>query len=285
MDVFIQFSNLVFRVRVPYRANMDDALQRFVPEQTPSRWDAEIEFIQGCQQLDRRAERCLGGDELMEFHAQGDRILCAARGGPAGPLAYTLCDDGASRLVCYINTEQYPPLENLSGLLQLVPLKWFLARRGVLLFHAAQIVTGGAGILFTAPSGTGKTTQSRLWNRCRDAKLVCNDRVLVQGLRTSGFPYDGGDPVCCPDRHELSAIVCLGQAPQNTITRLRPSRAVARLIRTVLFEAWDPAARAFVSDALLRIAAEVPVYELDCTPDEDAVRCLEEQLKKDGVIQ
>ena len=284
MDIYIKLSNIIFRIRLPYPVEVQESFENFILKEIPARWDAEIEFIQGCDRFRDLQSLCLFQDEQMVFYAQDSRVLCAAKGGAAGPMSYTLCDARGSSLVCYMNTA-YPPLHSLTALMQLVPLKWFLARKGSLIFHAAQIVTRSAGILFTAPSGTGKTTQSRLWAKHRGAEIVCNDRVVVRGLTTCGFPYDGADPVFNPAEHGLNAIVCLSQTPENTVTRLRPAQALAKLMNLALFDAWDPAVRDFASGALMNIVASVPVYQLNCTPDEAAVICLENQLRKDGVIQ
>lgn len=285
MVIYIEIFRIIFRVVLPYPVEIETSFGKFVLPGTPERWDAEIEFIRGCDAVQEPDAAPLSVDDQMIFYDQSTQVLCVARGGHYGPAAYTFCDPQSSRLVCRLNTGSYPPPKSLGALMQLVPLKWFLSRKGVLLLHAAQILTGAKGILFTAPSGTGKTTQSRLWEKHRGAEIVCNDRVLVRGLLTCGFPYDGADPVCNPEEHGLDAIVFLGQSPRNTITRLRPAAAIAHLMQTALFDAWDPQVQRFAAEQLLQIVSAVPVYQLNCTPDEAAVRCLEEQLRKDGVIQ
>lgn len=50
----------------------------------------------------------------------------------------------------------------------------------VLFFHAAQITYQETGILFAGPSGAGKTTQAKLWERFRNARIICNDRTLLR---------------------------------------------------------------------------------------------------------
>lgn len=285
MELFIELSRIVFRITLPYQAEIDHSFENFLLHSPPKRWNAEVEFIQGCERVEKPLGDPLCEDDQMIFYPHGSQVLCAAKGGSFGPMAYTFCDLAASSLVCYLNTEHYPPLQSLGALVQLIPLKWFLSRKRVLLFHASLIAADSKGILFTAPSGTGKTTQSRLWAEHRGAEILCNDRVLVRGMKTYGFPYDGDAPVFNPEEHELHAIVCLGQAVKNSIVRLRPASAMARLMQTALFDAWDPQARDFVSGQLLEMISAIPVYQLDCTPDEAAVLCLENQLRKDGVIE
>ena len=284
MVLFIELSRIVFRIMIPYSVEIEDSIEKFLLKNTPERWDAEITFVPGCQDMGLWSEPCVYEDDYLAFRTRDGETLCAIKGGAAGPVAYTVCSADLSGMVCYMNTDSYPPLQSLSALMQLIPLKWYLSRKQVLFLHAAQILLDNKGILFMAPSGTGKTTQSKLWQRYRQAEILCNDRVLMRDSRTYGLPYDGADPVCNPEEHEVHAIVCLGQAKENTITRLRPAMAVACLMQMVLCDMWEPTVRIFVSEALLRIAGMIPVYQLDCTPDENAVICLENQLRKDGVI-
>lgn len=283
MDIFIELFGMVFRIRLPYPVEVQEGFAKFAVEGNPEHADAEIEFIRGCEQFTGLTEPCLADDEQMCFYDHGGKILCAAKGGSLGPMAYTVCNLSESRMVCHLNT-RYPLLGSLGALIQLVPLKWFLGRKGILLFHASQILIQSRSVLFAAPSGTGKTTQARLWQRNRNAEILCNDRVLLRGMQTSGFPYDGAEPVFCPEIHDLHAIVCLGQAARNMIRRLRPSSAIAKLMQVTLFDAWDPVVRDFAVEQLVSIAEKIPVYQMNCTLDEAAVSCLEAQLRKDGVI-
>lgn len=284
MDHFIRFARTVFRVTVPYPVTTENPIGKFLLKSPPDRWDAEISFVSGCRDLGPWPETGVYEDDYVIFRTRGGETLCETKAGAAGPVAYTVCSADLSSMVCYLNTDCYPPLTSLGALMQLIPLKWYLARKEILLFHSAQILYEGRGILFMAPSGTGKTTQSRLWQQYRQAELLCNDRLLMRDLKTYGLPYDGADPVCNPEEHTADAIVFLGQAKENTVGRLRPSKAAALLMQQLLCDVWDPKVRSRLNRQLLTLVESVPVYRLDCTPDEAAVICLENQLRKDGVI-
>lgn len=56
-----------------------------------------------------------------------------------------------------------------------------LADAGMLVLHSAYIVTRqGEGILFSGPSGIGKSTQAALWQHYGAAQTVNGDRALVR---------------------------------------------------------------------------------------------------------
>ena len=151
-----------------------------------------------------------------------------------------------------------------------------------LIFHASYIDDHGSGILFTAPSGTGKSTQAELWRIYRGARVLNGDKAGVTLRETPmahGLPFSGTSNICENVSLPLRAIVVLSQAPVNTVRRLRPSEAVAALcsnlfVDQVISEEWN-----FALNLLLDLVASVPVYALACTPYERAVQTLEQVLK------
>ena len=138
--------------------------------------------------------------------------------------------------------------------------------------------------MFTAPSGTGKTTQAKLWKMYREARIVCNDRTLIQGGRTYGYPVDGSEPMCSGECFPLGAVVLLEQGTENQIRRLNPREAALKLFPQLVISMWNAEARILALDQLIQMMKNCPVYLLKCTPQEAAVQCLEKQLIADGVI-
>lgn len=226
----------------------------------------------------------LGEDLLMEYYRENGRLHCLTKGGQGRYLSCCVCDEALRELTCYLDLAPGSPADTLGNLIRMIPIRRILLQRGVLFFHASQISVDGAGILFTAPSQTGKTTQARLWKQHRNAELLCNDRTLTDGTDTYGFPADGSEPVISGEVRRLGAVVVLEQAPQNTVRRLRPREILPRLMPQQVIDVWDPESRSEAAELLLSLASRSPVYLLSCTPDEGAVVCLERQLRMDGVI-
>lgn len=226
----------------------------------------------------------IGEDLLMSFFREGDSLLCMTKGGQDRWLACCVCDAELRELKCYLDLPAGSAADSIGNLLRMIPLMRILLQRGALLFHASQIEAGGVGLLFSAPSGTGKTTQARLWERYRGARIICNDRTLTDGHHTYGFPVDGSSPVISAESFPIGAVTVLEQAPENTIRRLHPREALLRLLPQLIIDTWDHDSRARATELLLELLSRVPVYLLRCTPDEGAVECLEQQLWKDGVI-
>ena len=168
-----------------------------------------------------------------------------------------------------------------------VSLPQLLLPQRCLVFHAAYIGVQGGGVLFTAPSGTGKSTQAELWRVHRGARVLNGDKAAVRlggAPMAHGMPFSGTSGVCENVSLPLRCIVVLSQAPENTVRRLGPSAAAAALCPNVfadqsVTEEWHAAL-----NLLLDLVSSVPVYALACTPDERAVGALEQAMARDGLI-
>lgn len=134
------------------------------------------------------------------------------------------------------------------------------------------------------PSGIGKTTQAKLWKTFRPAQIICNDRTLIRNGQTYGYPVDGSEPVISGETFSLGALVVLEQAPDNQIRQLKPREALLRLMPQVVYDQWNHDAVTAATQQILDLIQQYPVYLLSCTPTQNAVTCLEQQLTKDGVL-
>lgn len=151
-----------------------------------------------------------------------------------------------------------------------------------ILLHASFIEFNGEAILFTAPSGIGKSTQANLWVKYRGAKIINGDRCALRfiddRLYACGVPFAGSSNISINKTLPLKCIVCLGQSPINTINRLSGYKAFRYLWEGVGVNTWDIEHVEKVSSIVEKIINCVPIYKLDCTPDVYAIEKLEECL-------
>ena len=170
----------------------------------------------------------------------------------------------------------------LAGALDLPHL--LTIHRGFLL-HASFIEWDGRGILFTAPSETGKSTQAQLWCDHAGAELVNGDRAAVRILDgkafACGIPFSGSSPIRRKVTVPLAAIVCLSQAPENTLQRLRGVRAFRQVWEGCTLNVWDRANMDLAARTVSDVITDVPIYHLACTPDLRAVELLKQTLEVD----
>ena len=152
-----------------------------------------------------------------------------------------------------------------------------LLEKDILLMHGSAIAVDGECYLFTAPSGTGKSTHTRLWREYFGDRAVMvnddkpylyrkNDRVMVCGTPWNG-KHHLGDNIEAP----LKASCVLHQAADNEIVKMTASEAMPKVFSQIYRpdKAGDLSRTlVFISDML----ETVPVYALGCNMDPDAAR-------------
>ena len=150
-----------------------------------------------------------------------------------------------------------------------------------LFFHASYIEVNGEGILFTAPSQTGKSTQAALWEKYRGAKVVNGDKAAVRIediVTVNSIPFSGTSGICENITVPLKAIVFLSQAPENRVRKMGASEAITALCPNVFADKLVGEEWSQTLNLLLNLVSTVPIYHLACTPDERAVETLEKEF-------
>lgn len=162
--------------------------------------------------------------------------------------------------------------------LRCMELPHLLADHEGVLLHCAWIRWNGRGILFTAPSGTGKSTQAQLWCDLMGAELINGDRAAIRihngHAFAFGVPMSGSSDVRRNETMPIEAIVYLSQAKDCRIERLRGVWAFRRLWEGCTVPTWDRGDVERITDIVGRIISQVPVFHLACTPDRRAVELL-----------
>ena len=168
-----------------------------------------------------------------------------------------------------------------------IGLEELLLLRDRLILHAAFVAAGDRGLLFSGPSGIGKSTQAALWER-HGARLINGDRTVLSqdaaGWTAWGSPYAGSSRCFRSEQRPVGAVVVLEQSPVCAVRRLAAAEAFHRLYPQMTVNSWSSAYVERASGLLAELAARVPVYLLACTPDDRAVETLANVLKEDNAL-
>ena len=179
-------------------------------------------------------------------------------------------------------TERYRGSFGVDSVLRNLPLSHLLLNNGAVIMHGAYIISNGEAIVFSAPSGTGKSTQAELWRKERGAAVINGDRVLIRrgdnGFTAGGIHYCGTSGICENVTAPLRAVVLLGQAAKNSVCRCPGSQALRRMLPecACCTDFTDEAARLVM--LLSELINSVAVLKFDCLPDKSAVEALTQCL-------
>lgn len=163
--------------------------------------------------------------------------------------------------------------------------------RDVLLMHGSVIAVDGQGYLFTAASGTGKSTHVRLWRKLfgERAVMVNDDKPLVRVKKSKeskegieiivyGTPWDGKHHLSNNISVPLKGICILERGEKNEIHRITPEDAIAMLIQQSHRPTNIQAAMTAL-DLLGEIAENVALYELHCNMEDEAAKVSYEGMR------
>lgn len=160
-----------------------------------------------------------------------------------------------------------------------------LPREGLVL-HSSAVLWEGKSLLFSAPSGTGKSTQADLWKKYMGAQVMNGDRPAIRFVDNKpivfGTPWSGSSPDRMNSAAPLWAVVLLEQAPVNGIRRLTVSEAVKKIFPRCFLPYFDIKLMDHGMKTLERILHSTPVYLLQCRPDREAVETVYECISKTG---
>lgn len=176
---------------------------------------------------------------------------------------------------------QFSPtyLETLALLRKLAEI---LPSHSRILMHGASISYNDHAYLFTAPSGTGKSTHIRLWKKYLgdDVKIVNGDKPFISLENEPmiyGSPWAGKENWHRNCKMPLKGICFVQRGTTNSIRRIEASDCLSLLFKQVYLPA-DTLAAGLTLELVDMLIKKIPLYVLTCDMSEDAVRCSFEAL-------
>lgn len=150
-------------------------------------------------------------------------------------------------------------------------------------FHGAAISDRDSGIIFTAPSGTGKSTHISLWRQVfgDEVEVVNGDKPIISlsggTPMVFGTPWSGKEGWQSNISRRLDAICILFRGEENCISPASPEEYFDTLIRQIYLPR-DGEARLKTLELIGKLAELVGFYRLDCNTSPEAARVAREGI-------
>lgn len=141
--------------------------------------------------------------------------------------------------------------------------------------HSSAVLLDGKAYLFSADSGTGKSTHTEKWCRLFGAKYLNDDKPalrLVDGVWMAyGTPWSGKNDLSSPEGAPVGGIAFLKRGTENSIRPITPRDALPLLMRQSQrkLNMAQMEKQLELVDLLLR---NVPLWELTCRNDDEAAQ-------------
>lgn len=156
-----------------------------------------------------------------------------------------------------------------------------------MLFHGSAIAVDGNAYIFTAKSGTGKSTHARLWREVFGdrAQMVNDDKPWIKEkdgkFYVYGTPWNGKHHLDTNAAFPIAGIAIVNRAAENKIVRANGMASFPMI--------YSQTNRPFEKDALQKTVAKVgkmcekvPIYNLYCNMDQEAAKVCFEGMKPEN---
>lgn len=146
------------------------------------------------------------------------------------------------------------------------------------IMHGATITYQDKGLMFTAQSGTGKSTHIKLWKKHfgKDVDIVNGDKPIVRvfndGIKVYGTPYSGKECWHKNRSANLDSICIVQRGTTNKICKITSEEAILPLYQQIFIPKDNEIVAGKILDLFNHLLISTPIYVLQCDISEEAVQ-------------
>ena len=272
MEYIYQLAGIQIACSLPFSIQINAESKEFL---RPGTEEADLQFIaRQVEDLPTPTGVAIG----CRYYDSDTTWFCAGKDYPP----YAMTQHTGNEIHCFYLEGNEHRLQYSANLCDLLGLERLLPLQEALLLHCSFVRVRGQAILFSGPSGVGKSTQAALWEKHLSAELCNGDRAAVrfhEGIwQAHGLPYAGSSHVFRNASAPCRAIIMLGQGKENRLRRLPPREAFTALYPELTLHHWEKATVERCTTLLSNLISKIPVYYLECLPEEQAVQLLYQEV-------
>lgn len=173
------------------------------------------------------------------------------------------------------------------------PVYLYLAQRhNMAALHSASVLYQGKAWLFSASSGTGKSTHANLWNKLYDAPLINGDlNLLALDNRQAvihGTPWCGSSGCFDTRTYPLGGIILLKQSVRDYTEPLPEDKRRLFTLQRLVSPSWSKKLLARNLKLIEKLAPQILICRLYCTPNPSAAQTAKREIdcylqKREGI--
>lgn len=274
---YVNIAGLTCRIAGPKEA-ISQCFDPFITAETDT-VDQYIEIVSYAPYVKENGSLILRNEELMIIECAKKYILLF----PAfKQVAEVHLRKDAARAIIYC----LPPFtselqENIFHVIRHVFL--YLAQTNhIAAIHSSSILYRGKAWLFSAPSGTGKSTHANLWKSLLDTPVINGDLNLIAMSGTQpvvyGSPWCGTSGIYDINTYPLGGIILLKQASIDVVKHLSEDKKRLMIMQRFISPAWDKEMLHHNLQLANNIASQILICQLDCTPDKTALEAIRKEI-------
>ena len=155
---------------------------------------------------------------------------------------------------------------------------------GIAAIHSASIRYKDKVWLFSASSGTGKSTHAALWNKLFATENINGDLNLI-GFKDDkayvyGLPWCGTSGIFNTKTYELGGIILLKRNEINFVEELKEDQEILLIQQRIISPSWDEDLLDRQLEIIEEIVPNILVARLNCTADDEAANVMKEYIDR-----
>lgn len=191
-------------------------------------------------------------------------------------------DGKKADIYCPLNSG-FPLEEDLFHIIRHLFL-YAASMKGLYACHSSSILYREKAWLFSAPSGTGKSTHTNLWKDIYNTPVINGDLNLIGYDNSSdsymiyGTPWCGTSGIYTKNNYPLGGITILSKADRDICTTASPDKRTLSVSRRLINPVWTKELYLKELDFATGLTETIPVFYLECTKNSNAVRVMKSAI-------
>lgn len=151
------------------------------------------------------------------------------------------------------------------------------------MLHSSAVEVDGRAYLFSAPSGTGKSTHTEQWLKLfgEKAQIINDDKPAIRiengKIYAYGTPWSGKSDLNVNNGFPIGGICILERSETNFIEPLDESTAIFSILNQTI-RPYDPQNMGMLLDLLDKVIKAVPVWRMGCNISTEAAKMAYEAM-------
>ena len=290
MEKYYRFKDTVIKICSEEELCVPENMKKFENEVQENAYEYVVEISDELEQIVNRFKeehpdcKTVCRENMKIFYTEDQELREVYLMGSEVPYAVTIEEE---KTQIWVTSKILSMLSIDTVFGSLLGLEKRVLKEDGLILHSSFVCKEGKAILFTAPSGTGKSTQADLWEKYKGTRTINGDRTLVkyQDGRwwACGWPICGSSEICFNESYPLDAIIVLHQAKENAGHRIHGFEVIRNLLRETTVNRWNLSFYDRMIALLERMEKEISVYDYKCDISKEAVEQLEQLMKTEKI--
>lgn len=280
MKYYYKIADILIQIDIPISIRMQEESECFLVNDKDSEPDVRIQFVAE-DDMPYEKDNVQFSSDVTIYTLNDKYVLEYFLQSRDNPYAW-LVKEAASLYRCHYLKGYHSQFAYSLAMLNLISLEQILLDFEAMILHCSFVRWNGHGILFTGPSGIGKSTQASLWKQYENAEILNGDRAAIRNMdgrwRAYGIPFAGSSGIYRNESADLSVIVILKQGKENRIRKISNIEAFKNIYKETTSHKWNRDFQNKIMDLISNLVESVQIYELECRPDGEAVEILKKEF-------